>query len=65
MSKKFRKIFNSRKRNVNVVDRPLTKADIANELGREEEIVSIEPAEVVDIILNDTHEYWNADMPGP
>tara|TARA_R110000737_G_C14578945_1_gene485344 strand:- start:137 stop:1585 length:1449 start_codon:yes stop_codon:yes gene_type:complete len=65
MSKKFRKIFNSRKRNVNVVDRPLTKADIANELGREEEIVSIEPAEVVDIILNDTHEYWNADMPDP
>jgi len=27
--------------------------------------MSIQPAEVVDIMLNDTHEYWNADMPDP
>lgn len=60
-----KKIYNSRKRTDTGVTAPLTRAEIANELGREEVVMSIEPAEVVDIMLNDTHEYWNADMPDP
>ena len=60
------RVYNSRQRNPNLgATAPVTKQDIANDLGRSEVVMSIEPAEVVDIMLNDTHEYWNADMPDP
>tara|TARA_R110000744_G_scaffold73536_2_gene147191 strand:+ start:3896 stop:5341 length:1446 start_codon:yes stop_codon:yes gene_type:complete len=63
---RYKRIKNVRKRNDNVgPQKPVAIADIANKLNRDETAVSIEPAEVVDIMLNDTHEYWNADMPDP
>lgn len=65
MAKIFKRIFNSRKRKDNRVERPLTHADVANELNQDSEQVTIEPAEVVDIILNDTHDYWDPDIPDP
>ena len=61
-----KRVYNSRKRKGGLGPAaPVTRAAIANELNREEVVLSIEPAEVVDIMLNDTHEYWNADMPDP
>ena len=63
---RHKRVKNSRKRHPRLgAAAPVTRNSIANELNREEEIISIEPAEVVDIMLNDTHEYWNADMPDP
>tara|TARA_R110001592_G_scaffold81853_4_gene242798 strand:- start:2434 stop:3876 length:1443 start_codon:yes stop_codon:yes gene_type:complete len=60
------RVYNSRKRDLSTgPSAPISARDIANDLGREEVVLHIEPAEVVDIMLNDTHEYWNADMPDP
>lgn len=62
-----RKVYNNKGRNLSGLgpQTPATLVDITNQLNRDEVVVSIEPAEVVDIMLNDTHEYWNADMPDP
>ena len=61
-----KRVYNSRQRNANLgPTAPVTKEQIANELNREEIVMSIEPAEVVDIILNDEHDSWNHDMPDP
>jgi len=61
-----KRVRNVRKRNRSVgPQKPVAIADIAGKLNSEETVISIEPAEVVDIMLNDTHEFWNADMPDP
>ena len=44
---------------------PATKADIASAEGVEQVRITVEPAEVIDIILNEDHEKYDADIPDP
>tara|TARA_B110000858_G_scaffold52653_1_gene61064 strand:- start:17929 stop:19383 length:1455 start_codon:yes stop_codon:yes gene_type:complete len=44
---------------------PITQADIEFQNNLDSTQYSVEPAEVVDIILNDTHPEYDADIPDP
>ena len=44
---------------------PITQADVDFHQNLEEVQYNIEPAEVVDIILNDTHPEYDPDIPDP